>query len=596
MSRKILFSVCLLLFSVLLLCAFSGCKEPLEELAPPDNLRVEKRILYWDEVENAAGYVLNIGKEEFTVTDCSFPLYSFTADGELCIIDVAAIGDGKEYDDSPWARIDVSLDAVMQNGFDESGLEYTLLEDKGGYEVSRGYVELEGTVTIPSFFNDYPVKRIAEDAFIVTVLYPDPFTELNCNRLTTSFILPEHLESIGDDAFAGCVKIEEIVIPESVTEIGEYAFYACTHLKKVNIPKGIKSIRKHSFSCTALEEIVIPDSVEEIGPFAFACEYYRFGSDEYPNHINSALSSIVIPESVKKIDTAAFVGRENLVNITFPNTVDELYEHAFHDTAWYQAQPDGLIILDKFLYYYKGEMPENSEITIPENLKVVSQAFQYQDNLIKVTIPSSVSLIGEFIFRGCPNLREVILPDGLRELPTGTFSGASSLKSITIPDTVTAIGHSAFNRSGLESIYIPGSVKTIDPSAFERCENLHTVYMEDGVLSIGATAFSLCPKLTDIRLSGTLKNIDGGAFKENSAEMIIFPKLLERVYNRAFAFCENLTCIYYEGDAASWNKLTADLSSETIHFSDAVIYLYSEKAPEAEGNFWRYVDGVPTIW
>ena len=601
MSRKILFSLYLFFFSVLLLCAFSGCKEPLEELAPPDNLRVEKRILYWDEVENAAGYILNIGKEEFIVTDCSFPLYSFTADGELCIIDVAAIGDGKEYDDSSWARIDVSLDAAVQNGFDESGLEYTLLEDKSGYEVSRGYVELEGVITIPSFFNDYPVKHIARCAFVVSAYwqgyFPEPFRETNCNRLTTGFVLPEYLESIDYAAFAGCARIEEIVIPETVTEIGPQAFYACNRLKKVNIPEGIKTIPAECFRCTPLEEIVIPDGVEEIGDSAFQCEYKTFSDgDERVYHIDSALSTVIIPESVKVIGKQAFYGRENLVNFTFPNSVEELHEYAFHETAWYQAQPDGMIFLDKFLYVYKGELPENSEIAIPEKVQgIVGYAFEGKANLIKVVIPPGIKLIGTNIFANCPNLKEVILSEGLEELPNMIFYEATSLKSITIPGSVSVIGAGAFQKSGLESIHIPGSVKTIERYAFDKCKTLHTVYMEEGVESLGEGAFLNCPNLVNIHLPSTLKNIVGWIFSSCGAEMIVIPATVERII--FLGKCENLKSIYYEGTVDLWNKYTED-TGKTLdsYFPNAVFYVYSEEKPETEGNFWRYVDGVPTIW
>ena len=603
MSRKILFSICLFLFSVLLLCALSGCKEPLQELAPPDNLRVEKRILYWDEVENATGYILNIGKEEFIVTDCSFPLYSLTADGELCIIDVAAIGDGKEYGDSPWARIDVSLDAVVQNGFDESGLKYTLLEDKSGYEVSRGKVELEGTVTIPSFFNDYPVKRIANYAFIVSRYYdgyyPDPFLEINCNRMTTAFVLPEHLESIGYSAFAGCVKIEEFYIPETVTNIEANAFYACNHLKKVNIPEGIKSIPPSCFRNTALEGIVIPDSVEEIGARAFACEYTYDPVYDQVYHINSALSSVVIPNSVTIIESEAFWGRENLIEITLPNTLEWLNINVFHDTAWHLAQSDGLVVLGNFVYQYIGEVPENAVITIPENVKAIAgNAFYMQDNLKKIIIPEGVRLSGERIFAYCSNLTEVILPADLKELPTSTFNHTTNLKTITIPDTVSLIGNSAFASSGIEEIYIPSSVKIIETNAFIKCQNLHTVYIDNGVETIENSACAYCPNIINIHLSNTIKRISGEGFARCSAEMVVLPSSIEEILPGAFKI-DDLKYIYYEGNDTGWRKITNKFDpnlSQDHYILNAEVYFYSEQEPETEGNFWRYVDGVPAIW
>lgn len=600
MSRKILFSLCIFLFSVLSAFAFSGCKEPLEELAPPGNLRVEKRILYWDEVENATGYVLNIGEEEFTVTDCSFPLYSFTADGELCIVDVAAIGDRKAYNDSSFSRIEISLDAVKKIEHDENGLKFTLLEDKSGYEVSRGFHTLEGTIAIPSFWRNYPVKRIAERAFVVTNTIAEPFLETNCNSKTTGFILPNTLESIGSEAFAYCVRIEEIIIPDSVKSIERSAFDGCNHLKKVTIPKGIKTIPTRCFANTPLEEIIIPDTVEEIGQRAFACETNNNLLPGQVLHIVSDLSSVVIPNSVTIIESEAFLGRENLIEITLPNTLEWLNINVFHETAWHLSQSDGLVILGNVVYQYIGEMPKNAVITIPENVKAIAgHAFYKQDNLKKIIIPMGIKLSGDGIFAYCSNLTEVILPADLKELPASTFNHTTSLKTITIPDTVSLIGNAAFASSGIEEIYIPSSVRTIKTNAFTTCPNLHTVYIDNGVKTIENNAFAYCPNMINIHLPDTLKVYSRYLFNQCGAESIVIPIEVEEIQGRAFAKCENLQHIYYEGSLVEWKIITAKFDSnlsQEHYISKAKVYYYSEKAPETEGNFWRYVDGVPTIW
>ena len=599
MSRKILFSICLFLFSVLWLCAFSGCKKPLEELAPPDNVKVEKRIVTWDAVDNATGYTISIGENEFLVSECQFSIHSLTVDGGNYSIDVMAMGDGKKYDDSSWARIDVSLEPPIQEGYDESKLYFTLLEDKSGYSVTRGQVDINGVITIPEYFGDYPVKEIEDYAFSEpNHPFEEALIDKAVNKTITGMLLPDTLESIGTAAFALLARLEEIVIPDSVTSIGRDVFRGCNHLKKVSLPKGLKSIPPNCFRNTALTEITLPESLERIGAGAFMCEYDTTYISGQTLHLNSELSCIVIPASVKEIGNSAFYGRENLSTITLPDTLETFGSTVFHETAWYHSQPDGYALLGNCLYEYKGELPENSEITIPENLKVVSYAFARKANLIKVVIPPGIELIGTNIFANCPNLKEVILSEELEELPNMIFYEATSLKSITIPDTVSIIGSGAFKHSGLESIYIPGSVKTIGQNAFARCENLHTVYMEDGVEELGSGAFSNCPNLVNIRLPNTLQQSNGTGgnwFFKCGAEMMVVPAALEEIY--FFGKCENLKSIYYEGTVDLWNKYTED-TGKTLdsYFPNAVFYLYSEEKPETEGNFWRYVDGVPTIW
>ena len=65
---------------------------------------------------------------------------------------------------------------------------------------------------------------------------------------------------------------------------------------------------------------------------------------------------------------------------------------------------------------------------------------------------------------------------GLREISKNTFIGCSGLTSVTIPNSVTSIGDSAFRGcSGLTSITIPNSVTSIGDYAFDGCPNINRI-------------------------------------------------------------------------------------------------------------------------
>lgn len=47
---------------------------------------------------------------------------------------------------------------------------------------------------------------------------------IGCDKNATEVVIPEGIESIGEEAFCGCKSLESVAIPKSVTKIGRYAF------------------------------------------------------------------------------------------------------------------------------------------------------------------------------------------------------------------------------------------------------------------------------------------------------------------------------------------------------------------------------------
>jgi len=109
------------------------------------------------------------------------------------------------------------------------------------------------------------------------------------------------------------------------------------------------------------------------------------------------------------------------------------------------------------------------------------------DDVEYVILPSSLWLLGDFVFLNCEKMTSIIIPDSVEVLGWGTFYGCKGLSSISLPDGMTRINATAFAYcTGLTEILIPDSVYFINESAFEGCKNLTNVTYK-GITYNGAT-------------------------------------------------------------------------------------------------------------
>ena len=84
-----------------------------------------------------------------------------------------------------------------------------------------------------------------------------------------------------------------------------------------------------------------------------------------------------------------------------------------------------------------------------------------------VTIPNTVSVIGEFAFYSSKIADTLIIPDDVTSIGKYAFSFCTSLTSVIIPDSVTSIGdHVFYNCGKIASLTIGNSVESIGQEVF----------------------------------------------------------------------------------------------------------------------------------
>ena len=126
-----------------------------------------------------------------------------------------------------------------------------------------------------------------------------------------------------------------------------------------------------------------------------------------------------------------------------------------------------------------------------------------------VTIPDSVTFIGEAAFAYCSNLTNISIPNSVTSIGLSAFENCTSLKSITLPSSLRNISMFLFhNCSQLTTIQIPDSVPSIRTYAFYNCGKLETIRIPVSVTSIGSYAFDDCPSSMTVTYSGSKKQWD----------------------------------------------------------------------------------------
>lgn len=235
-----------------------------------------------------------------------------------------------------------------------------------------------------------------------------------------------------------------------------------------------------------------------------------------------------------------------------------------------------------------------TEITIPDSVtEIGNSAFSGCTSLAEIVIPDSVTEIGEFAFSGCTALLKVVLSKNMTAIEAQTFSGCSSLESIIIPEGVTKIGTRSksedsmfdgaafYGCTSLKEIIIPDSVTEIWSSAFSGCTSLSKVDLPknltkiegdtffgctslaeitipDSVTSIGGSAFEGCTSLTEIDIPDSVTTIGSSAFKGcTSLSKVDLPKDLTMIEGYTFSGCSSLESIIIpDGVTAigTWNE------------------------------------------
>lgn len=255
----------------------------------------------------------------------------------------------------------------------------------------------------------------------------------NCSSLT-GITLPDSVITVGSSAFEGCTGLETVTIGNGVTEIEDKAFFGCAGLSTCVIGNSISEIGCEAFSgCAGLTDITLPASLTVLGEKAFykcsKLESIRFLGESFTNRYiiydilpEDCFGVCINPDGEYYCENCNPQSRSALSHI---NPTVEIYIPA-GDASWdpYVEELDFLI----WVRYDPDTQPpaETEQGIVYEIVNGEVMITDYTGAAADLVIPSEIG--------GYP----VTAIEGL------AFSGCDSLISITVPDSITAIGDGAF--------------------------------------------------------------------------------------------------------------------------------------------------------
>lgn len=252
------------------------------------------------------------------------------------------------------------------------------------------------------------------------------------------------------------------------------------------------------------------DTVVVIPPTISSWPVTKIGEDAFQD--NTTITSVTIPDSVTEIGANAFAGCTNLTSVNYKGDWSKLTiqsgNPAVQDAANEQLfdfkfTPDNTAVI---VTRYNGTA---ADVTIPSRYKgkpvtMIDHAAFFNSVVTSVTIPDSVTSIGDNAFGFCSQLTNISIPNSVTYIGFSAFAHCTSLKSITLPSSLSSISEALFSGcSQLTTIHIPDSVPSIQSYAFYHCRNLETIRIPVSVTLIETDAFAGCPSLMTVTYSGS---------------------------------------------------------------------------------------------
>lgn len=341
--------------------------------------------------------------------------------------------------------------------YSASNLYYNYEKVSGDNWTAFGHTKIDKLTLDRVLYNEnsnrYPFVSATINKFYVGP--SGEFRLMSCSVTNYYPKVTETFNSSGFDSYTSCVNL---FLPEGYTSITSVP-HGSTQLKSISIPSTITSITEDAFSDTYLSSVTV--NIREplaIGANTFARRTY---------------STLYVPYGSKAAYEAADYWKEfkEIVEMVSPTSPAIIFADA--------------------------------------NVKALCVANwdTNGDRELSESEAAAVTNLGE-VFKGNTDItsfNELQYFTGLVSIGDNAFNDCSSLTSVTLPESVTTIGEFAFHASGLESISFPSALTEVGAESFSSCENLESIDFNGCHATFEHECFAWCFSLEELNVPNTVR-------------------------------------------------------------------------------------------
>lgn len=374
---------------------------------------------------------------------------------------------------------------------------------------------------------------------------------------TINWLGESNCEIIAERAFVGCPNITSLTIPASIQIIEPYAFTNCRGLQEVTFEDKTGWL-------------VSPNNDVSVGKILPISDF---------NDQNKIINYLILESG----NVSGAIGYSNYYWInTDENVLPFVIENGV--IIEYLGSDNVAIIPSTYSIFENGEAIVGSDysvVGIGDASEGTIGIFSDTD-LTTITIPNSITAIGEYAFNNCATLDKIYFTGNINDWVNINFGNETAnpmqngadlyindqlVTSVDI-NTSTEVKDYAFTGSSIDNLIIGAQVDSVGNNAFANCENLNSVTIENGVKNMGNYAFYNCTNLNSITIPSSLETlgwcafegcsnleevhfeanslltyIDSYTFKNTNIHNLTLPEGLLSIGQHVFEGCSNLTSV-----------------------------------------------------